>query len=203
MGGTFLSPVKRLSAVGDSITKRTNPIFKLLNADWPTQDLQRQLGGYCRIDNRGRSGDRLADILARWNSDIAVFRPSYVMILAGLNDVRDGRLAVDIQTDLATLYSNTRAWGGTPIGLTITPWTDGQWTLARETERQAVNTWINNTANVVNVNLEPTLADTTDPAHPVLLAQYTSDQLHLSQAGARAVAGAVFAQAFGSRSISR
>jgi lysophospholipase L1-like esterase len=50
-----------------------------LLADYPTHDLE--------IHNRGIGGNRVADLLARWESDCIALAPDIVSILIGVNDV--------------------------------------------------------------------------------------------------------------------
>ena len=64
--------------------------------------------------NRGVSGDRLCDLLARWTADTIELRPDVVSILIGINDVWNryrGREATPhdvFERDLRTLLTRTR-----------------------------------------------------------------------------------------------
>lgn len=40
-----------------------------------------------RFTNRGVSGNRTCDLLARWDQDCIVLKPDYLTILTGINDM--------------------------------------------------------------------------------------------------------------------
>lgn len=77
---------------GDSVTdcgrrnEATKPMGKgyaamlaaWLGAKYPRLNL--------RFENRGISGNRVSDLLARWEEDCVAFKPSVVSILIGIND---------------------------------------------------------------------------------------------------------------------
>ncbi len=73
--------------------------------------------------NRGVSGDRLSDLLARWTADAVELRPDIVSILIGINDVWNryrGRAATPhdgFERDLHTLLKRTRDETGAQIVL--------------------------------------------------------------------------------------
>ena len=58
------------------------------------------------IENCGISGDSLGNVLARFDADIAVKKPSYVVVMMGMNDVQRHLYAKE---DDAALASRTRA----------------------------------------------------------------------------------------------
>ena len=74
--------------------------------------------------NAGVSGDTTADALARFDRDVAAYKPKYVTILLGMNDgaakVFDPALFDTYQAGMRTLIAKIRAIGATPIVLSPT-----------------------------------------------------------------------------------
>ncbi len=74
--------------------------------------------------NAGVSGDTTADALARFDRDVAAYKPKYVTILLGMNDgaakVFEPALFDAYQTGMRALFTKIRAIGATPIVLTPT-----------------------------------------------------------------------------------
>lgn len=74
--------------------------------------------------NAGVSGDTAADALARFDRDVAAYKPKYVTVLLGMNDgaakVFEPALFDTYQADMRMLVARIRAIGATPIVLTPT-----------------------------------------------------------------------------------
>lgn len=85
-----------LVLLGDSITHQCL-YSQYLEDFYYTRYPDRKL----RFHNAGVSGDRAADALARFDEDVAAFKPAVVTILLGMND---GEYA-DFQTDTFSTYS--------------------------------------------------------------------------------------------------
>ncbi|NLX99405.1 MAG: SGNH/GDSL hydrolase family protein [Rhodopirellula sp.] len=77
-----------------------------------------------RFHNAGVGGDRAADALARFDDDVAAFKPKYVTILLGMNDgsYRDFDKAIfdTYQAGMTTLLDRIAAAGATAIPMTPT-----------------------------------------------------------------------------------
>jgi len=77
-----------------------------------------------RFHNAGVGGDRAADALARFDADVASYKPKYVTLLLGMNDgsYRDFDKAVfdTYQKDMNTLLGRLAAIGATAIPMTPT-----------------------------------------------------------------------------------
>jgi len=195
---------RTIVCLGDSLTKRVNELV-----NWPNY-FRPLAGRYANVINAGVSGNYTIDCINRFATDVTPKRPLDVVVWIGINDdkfsVEPGNADSSvIQANLTSLYNSVKAIGARPIAVTISPWSAGAWTANRETARQAINTWIRGAPlGVTPVDLEPTLADNTVPSHPALLAQYDNgDGLHINQAGATAVAGAISAQAYGGALVTR
>lgn len=177
--------------LGDSLTKA--------NQAQPDRwgygfQLARLANGWPQIINKGKSGDRTTDILARLTADVLNLRPAEVIVLAGINDVNDGTVAATIQANLGSIYSQCQNAGIAVRPVLIPPYASG-WTSGEETVRRAVNDWIR-VQGFRYVDLDPVLADYTDPTHPVLKNEYEDlDGLHPNAAGEAVLAEQIFRQA--------
>jgi lysophospholipase L1-like esterase len=74
--------------------------------------------------NAGVSGDTTADALARFDRDVAAYKPKYVTVLLGMNDgaakVFDPVLFEKYQADMRTLVAKIRGINATPVLITPT-----------------------------------------------------------------------------------
>jgi lysophospholipase L1-like esterase len=77
-----------------------------------------------RFHNSGVGGDRAADALARFDDDVAAFKPKYVTILLGMNDGSYTRFEPDIfatyEKGMTELLDKIAALGATAIPMTPT-----------------------------------------------------------------------------------
>jgi lysophospholipase L1-like esterase len=77
-----------------------------------------------RFHNAGVSGDKAADVLARFDDDVAAFKPKYVTVLLGMNDgqYEDFRAEVfaTYAAELGKVLDRIKAIGATPILLSPT-----------------------------------------------------------------------------------
>jgi lysophospholipase L1-like esterase len=132
-----------------------------------------------RVLNRGVNGERTEQIRARVDRDVREARPDLVIVLAGVNDVYQGRSASDVTRGLARLLDDIRvAAPGAPIvACSILPYN----TAAGEANRcmEMVNAWIReraatdswltfcDTRAAVSAPDDPDrLADSPDGLHP-------------------------------------
>jgi lysophospholipase L1-like esterase len=197
---------KRIVTAGDSTTRRDTSQQPTWH-NWPDFDFRTKLGQYAQVINEGDAGATVADAIAKY-SLVTRWAPHTITVLIGINTVRTQVTpdAAALQAELTTLYTKYRQFCAKLVPITITPFSDGTWSAARETVRQTVNAWIMGGAGLglTAVNIEPAIADNTDPAHPVIASAYSAgDGLHLSAAGGLAVAQEVFAQGFGGVPVPR
>lgn len=108
-----IDPASRILFQGDSITdcQRNRDLFDdlgrgyvnmtagFLNARYP------ELGAECL--NRGISGNRTGDLLARWEEDCLLLEPDVLSLLIGINDVWR-RYDRDLPTSAETFADNYR-----------------------------------------------------------------------------------------------
>ncbi|HLT16062.1 MAG TPA: SGNH/GDSL hydrolase family protein [Acidimicrobiales bacterium] len=87
--------MRRLLFAGDSITDCGRTFFDPDVAAGHLGDgwvrivaalLGRRFPGVHEVRNAGVSGDRVADLLARWERDVAAFAPHVLTVLVGVND---------------------------------------------------------------------------------------------------------------------
>ena len=63
------------------------------------------------VRNRGVNGERSDQIAARWDRDVAADSPAAVIIIAGVNDVYQGRPAEHVTGQLRAMYDRAEAAG--------------------------------------------------------------------------------------------
>ena len=137
-------PVK-FAAFGDSITHGGAAYI-------PAGQLSCQWQTYCDfpIKNLARSGDTTEMMINRFDNDVLPFRPQYLIIMAGVNDIRVGKSADSVIKNFEILRDKCLSNNITPIFCTITPMnpekitkrgiflTDNDW----RHERELINIWI-------------------------------------------------------------
>lgn len=110
------NPVK-VAALGDSITHgggavSTPPGYVMYN--WETYS-------QVPIKNLGYSGDTVAAMDARFETDVLPFHPKILVIMGGVNDFRSGAMAQDIIYYLQQIGNKCRMHGIIPVYATATP----------------------------------------------------------------------------------
>jgi lysophospholipase L1-like esterase len=90
--------------------------------------------------NRGVNGERSDQIRARFPRDVLAVGPAVVIIIAGVNDIYQGRSAHVVEGELEAMYATARGAGIIVVAGTILPYdTAGADENAR---MHAVNAWI-------------------------------------------------------------
>ncbi|HWA99997.1 MAG TPA: SGNH/GDSL hydrolase family protein [Pirellulales bacterium] len=119
-------PVKFTVADGDAIVFLGDSITQqgLYTQYVETYFYTRDPGLRLKFHNAGVSGDTAADALARFDRDVASYRPRYVTVLLGMNDGSstkfDESLFDTYRADMQQLVERIRKIGATPILLTPT-----------------------------------------------------------------------------------
>ena len=118
----------------------------------PAGQLSCQWETYCAvpIKNLARSGDTTEMMISRFDADVLPFSPKFLLIICGVNDIRDGKTADEVIKNFETLKQKCLENNITPIFGTLTPMnekiirtknifiTDKDW----RTERKKINAWI-------------------------------------------------------------
>ncbi|HET7619806.1 MAG TPA: GDSL-type esterase/lipase family protein [Gemmatimonadaceae bacterium] len=149
------------------------------------------------VVNQGINGQRSDEIARRFDEDVAALRPSLVIIIAGVNDIYQGRPAAHVIAQLDTMYRRAAALGIRVVAGTILPYNTA--TPDQNARMREVNAWITARAesdpNMRVADTRVAVASATDPDR---LAS-TPDDLHPDADGYRRMAAAIEPQIEGHR----
>jgi lysophospholipase L1-like esterase len=139
--------------------------------------------------NRGVNGERSDQIRARFDRDVVDASPSAVVIVAGVNDVYQGRSSEQVIEELRAMYDRAALHGIGVVAGSILPYnTAGAVENARMRE---INAWIaQTTAREPRMTFVDTRAAVAEPRSPDRLVD-SPDGLHPSPAGYRQMAEAL------------
>jgi lysophospholipase L1-like esterase len=190
---TVQSPRVRIVAMGDSTTAGT-PAFKSPREAPPRGDgdVTSQYAYWLMhahpnwdVINQGVNAQRSDVIAARFDEDVIAKQPAVVVIIAGVNDVYQGRPAEDVKHQLAAMYGRARAAGIRVVAGTIIPYDTA--TPGQNARMHEINAWIRAQADAGVVAFADTRAAVAAPGHPDRLVS-SPDGLHPDAAGYRKMA---------------
>jgi lysophospholipase L1-like esterase len=139
--------------------------------------------------NRGVNGERSDQILARFDRDVIDARPDAVVVIAGVNDVYQGRSPSHAVEQLSEMYARAHHAGILVLAGTIVPYNTA--TPEQNARMQAINSWIQErSASCPWLAVVDTRAAVAAPGSPDLLDE-TPDQLHPSASGYQKMADAI------------
>ena len=143
----------------------------------------------CCVFNRAVAGETLAQMDARWATDITTIKPrcKYVIIQGGINDINTGRTLAQMQASVQSMIAKALADGFTDYVLpNITPnsYCDGD--SAKEALRLQYNAWLLATYPTKCKDIASVVADAT--VSKKLRAEYYGDGIHYGGAAKFAVA---------------
>jgi|SRR5688572_2841963 len=139
--------------------------------------------------NRGVNGERSDEILARFDRDVLALQPRAVVIIAGVNDVYQGRTPAHVIDQLAGMYERARRESITVLAGTIIPYNTA--TPDQNARMHVVNDWIRSHCDAnPHVHFVDTRGAVAAP-HSADLLDDTPDQLHPSPAGYRHMSDAI------------
>jgi lysophospholipase L1-like esterase len=139
--------------------------------------------------NRGVNGERSDQILARFERDVLAHEPQAVVIIAGVNDVYQGRSVAHVIDHLDDMYKRAQRVSIPVVAGTIIPYNTA--TPDQNARMHAINAWIRSRSQAnPRVHFVDTRAAVATPQAPDLLAD-TPDQLHPSADGYRRMAEAI------------
>jgi lysophospholipase L1-like esterase len=143
-----------------------------------------------QVLNRGVNGERSDQIRGRFTRDAAQARPAVVVILAGVNDVYQGRSAESVERELEAMYSAARAAKIAVVAASIIPFNVAS--PDQNARMHAVNDWIRGYAarHADAVVFCDTRAAVAAPGQPDRL-RSSPDDLHPSPDGYRRMAAAL------------
>ena len=141
------------------------------------------------VINQGINGERSDQILARFERDVLAFTPRAVVIIAGVNDVYQGRTEGHVVEQLTAMYERARAAGIRVVAGTIIPYNTA--TPDQNARMRGINEWIRKTAaDDPAIDFVDTRAAAATPGDPDRLFE-SPDDLHPSPAGYRRMADAI------------
>lgn len=183
----------RIVAIGDSTTAGTpgwrSPLEAPPSGDG---DITSQYAWWLmqahpewEVLNRGVNGERSDEILARFERDVVDEAPAIVVVIAGVNDIYQGREVDHVTAQLARMYARAAEAGIAVVAGSIIPFNTA--TPEQNARMRAVNEWLRARRDLQFVD---TRAAAADPVDPDRLAE-TPDQLHPSAQGYRRMAEAL------------
>ena len=141
------------------------------------------------VRNRGVNGERSDQIRARWTRDVAAASPAAVIIIAGVNDVYQGRPIDHVTRELRAMYDLAAASRIPVIAGSIVPYNTA--TSEQNAKMHAINDWIRDQAardpNIVFADTRKAVARDENPD----LLRSSPDGLHPDAEGYRLMAGVI------------
>lgn len=187
----------RIVAMGDSTTAGT-PAFKSPR-EAPPKGRGDETSQYAywlmkthpnwEVINQGVNAQRSDVIAARFEADVIAKKPAVVVIIAGVNDVYQGRPAQHVKEQLAAMYKRAHAAGIRVVAGTIIPYNTA--TADQNARMKDINDWIRSQARAnPAVIVVDTRAAVAAPGNGDQLAS-SPDGLHPDAAGYRKMAEAI------------
>ena len=191
------TPRVRIVAMGDSTTAGT-PAFKSPREAPPkgTGDETSQYAYWLmkahpdwEVVNQGVNAQRSDVIAARFDEDVLAEKPAAVVIIAGVNDVYQGRPAQHVKDQLAAMYKRAQNAGIKVIAGSIIPYNTA--TPDQNARMHEINDWIRAQAQIdPRILFVDTRAAVAAPEHPDQLIS-SPDGLHPDVAGYKRMADVI------------
>jgi lysophospholipase L1-like esterase len=170
----YMSPIEAPPSGSGNVESQYAYWLMRTHADW-------------QVLNRGVNGERSDRIRARFKRDAAQPKPAVVVIIAGVNDIYQGRTAESVEVELEAMYTGARAAQIVVVAGSIIPFN----TASPDQNRRmhAVNDWIRGYAarHQGAVVFCDTRAAVSAPGQPDRLVS-SPDDLHPSPDGYRRMA---------------
>ena len=143
-----------------------------------------------QVLNRGVNGERSGEIRARFARDVVAAAPEVVVIIAGVNDVYQGRTAAAVERELEAMYEAARAARMAIVAGSIIPYNTA--TAGQNERMHAVNDWIRGyvASHGTDMVFCDTRAAVAAPGQPDRLVS-SPDDLHPSPEGYKLMADAL------------
>jgi lysophospholipase L1-like esterase len=186
----------RIVAMGDSTTAGTPGFLSPLEAPPVGRGDETSQYAYWlarahpewEVLNRGIDGERSDQIRGRFERDVIEAKPRAVVLIAGVNDVYQGRRAGEVTEQLRWMYDRARRAGILVVAGSIMPYDTA--TADQNARMRQINEWIRRQVDDPAITFVDTRAAVAAPGNPDLLSE-SPDRLHPSPAGYRAVAEAL------------
>jgi lysophospholipase L1-like esterase len=196
---TAMSQKTRIVALGDSTTAGT-PAWKS-PIEAPPNGRGDETSQYAywlmqahpdwEVLNRGVNGERSDQIAARFDRDVIAVQPKAVVIIAGVNDVYQGRSVEHVTQELDRMYARAAGAGILVVAGTIIPYNTA--TAEQNARMHRINDWIRersmpgSTTPVMFVDTRRAVAAQGNPDRLI----ESPDELHPSARGYRLMADAI------------
>ncbi|HZB25407.1 MAG TPA: GDSL-type esterase/lipase family protein [Vicinamibacterales bacterium] len=186
----------RIVALGDSTTAGTPGFQSPLEAppagrgDVRSQYawwLMRARPGW-EVLNRGVNGERSDQIAARFERDVLSAAPDALIVIAGVNDIYQGRPAAVVIDQLRRMYDEALRRGIRLVAGTIVPYNTA--TPEQNGRMRQVNAWVREWSGRSAIAFADTRAAVAAPSDPDRLFE-SPDELHPSVDGYRRMADAL------------
>jgi len=142
-----------------------------------------------RVLNRGVNAERTDQIRARFDRDVRAAQPQALVVIAGVNDIYEGRASADVIRELGALYGLAHAASIPLVTGTIIPFNTA--TADQNDRMRDVNQWIREyAARASGTVFCDTHAAVASPESPDRLLS-SPDNLHPSPEGYRLMARAL------------
>lgn len=139
--------------------------------------------------NRGVNGERSDQVRGRFERDVVEARPEIVVLIAGVNDVYQGRSAPQVIEQLRSMYHRAEQAGIRVVAGTIIPYNTA--TPEQNARMREINAWIRTHATtdpgIEFVDTRGAVASADDPDRLI----ESPDDLHPSPRGYRRMADAI------------
>jgi lysophospholipase L1-like esterase len=138
--------------------------------------------------NRGVNGERSDQIKDRFARDVLIAKPAAVVLIAGVNDVYQGRPASHVIAQLSGMYEDAIHAAITVVAGSIIPYNTA--TPAQNERMHEINAWIRDRSDGIRLHYVDSRGAVAMPGNIDLLGD-TRDQLHPTAAGYRLMANAI------------
>lgn len=99
--------------------------------------------------NRGVDGERSDEIRSRFARDVLEERPDYVILVAGVNDIYQGRLPEAVERQFGPMYAESIGAGTVPVAGTVLPYDTA--TEHDNLAMRKLNHWIASLARILAI----------------------------------------------------
>jgi lysophospholipase L1-like esterase len=137
--------------------------------------------------NRGVNGERSDQIRARFDRDVIQASPAAVVIIAGVNDVYQGRTVDHVIEQLHGMYARAMGAGILVVAGSIVPYNTA--TPEQNTRMRQINDWIRRQPDVAFADTRSAVAASDNPDQLF----ESPDSLHPTAAGYHRIADAIAA----------
>lgn len=167
--------------------------------------LQKRLGPRIKVITSGICGEVTSDMVQRFQQDVVLRSPDYIVILGGTNDLGWQDDPAEIFSRLRTLYTHAREARIRPVAVTvpsirmdIDP-ASRAWLQEVVMQRRKLNEMIAAHCAQEEIPWVDLFTATADPDTLLLAERYSNDGLHLTTEGYRTMADLLYEQVFRAR----